>query len=100
MANYKIIIPIENEEEGMQLKQIVESIEGVEFSMGKKKNIDGAFVGELLGDLEHVIQIAGSIASLYAVMLPKKVQIVGDDGVNKKNIKLEDIITFLKNLVK
>lgn len=100
MANYKIIIPIENEEEGMQLKQIVESNEGVEFSMGKKKNIDGAFVGELLGDLEHVIQIAGSIASLYAVMLPRRVQIVGDDGVNKKNIRIEDIITFLKNLVK
>lgn len=100
MGNYKIIIPIENEEEEIQLKQIAESEEGVEFSIGKKKNIDGVFVGELIGNLEHIIQIAGSIASLYAVMLPKRVQIVSDDGVNKKNIKFEELITYLKKFFK
>ena len=100
MENFKIIIPLENEEEKDQLRKVAESFNGINSSIGKQKNIDGADIAIFMGQLEHVIEFAGSLASIYAVIVTRRVQIIDSNNNVKNNIKFKDVVTFLSNLIK
>ena len=97
MENYKIIIPIENEEEEvMQLKNVAESVTGVSLSSGKTKGLDGEFCYEVLGNLKDIIEFTGALVAIYSFLAERRVKIVGDTNYSQNNIKLKDIVTILK----
>lgn len=97
METYKIIIPIENEEEEvMQLKNVAESVTGVSLSSGKTKGLDGEFCYEVLGNLKDIIEFTGALVAIYSFLAERRVKIVGDTNYSQNNIKLKDIVTILK----
>ena len=97
METYKIIIPIENEEEEvMQLKNVAESVTGVSLSSGKTKGLDGEFCYEVLGNLKDIIEFTGALVTIYSFLAERRVKIVGDTNYSQNNIKLKDIVTILK----
>ncbi len=100
MENFKIIIPIENEKEKDQLQKIAESINGIDLSLGVTKNIDGADIAMFFGQLENAIEFAGSLASIYAVFVTRRVQVIDPNNNVKKNIKLKDVVTYLNSFLK
>lgn len=100
MENFKIIIPLESDEERKVLKRIAENAEGIELSDVETKNIDGTDVAVFLGQVEQMIEFAGSLASIYALIATRRVQIVDNKNVIKSNVRFKDLITYLKNFVK
>ena len=97
METYKIIIPIENEEEEvMQLKNVAESVTGVSLSSGKTKGLDGELMSEVLGNLKDIIEFTGALVTIYSFLAERRVKLVGDKNYSQNNIKLKDIVTILK----
>ena len=95
MENYKIIIPIDEEEE-MLLKKVADSVKGVSLSSGKTKGLDGEFCYEVLGNLKDIIEFTGALVAIYSFLAERRVKIVGDTNYSQNNIKLKDIVTILK----
>lgn len=100
MEKYTIMLPYEGAEEEKQLNESLKVEEGIEISWNKTKNLDGINVCNILGELDHLITLLGSIASI-ACFCEKRVRIF--DSSNKclkQNIKFKDVIAFLKNMKK
>jgi len=100
MEEYKIVLPCESEEE-IELKSVVKSVDGVEFNTGNIKNLDGASMGEIIGLLVPLIQLASSLLTLSNSILDRKVTVYGENNkVIRRNIKIRDLKSFLQNLNK
>lgn len=99
MNNYKIIIPIENEEEELQLRKIAESQKGIEVLSGQTRNIDGETIVAIIGHAKDIIEFAAAFLSIYNFWVNRRVQVADCNGVIRQNIKLKDIVEFLKKIL-
>lgn len=100
MEEFVIMLPYDGAEEEKQLNKSLKHENGLEITWNKTKNLDGNNICNIIGQLEHLITLVGSLASI-ACFCEKRVRIF--DSSNKclkQNIKLKDVITYLKNLKK
>lgn len=100
MGKIMIILPYDGAEEEKQIKVIAKNNKDIDISWNNTKNIDGTTVCQILGDIEHLITLMGSIASIVC-LCEKRVRIY--DSKNKpikQNIKLKNAVSFIKKLKK
>ena len=100
MEEYKIVMSCENDAIEKELRRIVESKEGVRIVTGNTKNLDGAILMELLGDWEHLLMLLSAMATMISFM-ETRIQLYGPNKkMLRQNIKVKDIVSYLKNLKK
>ncbi len=100
MEKFVIMLPYDGAEEEKRLNESMKLEEGLEISWNKTKNLDGINVCNIIAQLEDLITLLGSLASI-ACFCEKRVRIFDSNNkCLKQNIKLKDVITFLKNLKK
>lgn len=100
MEKYIIALPYDNAEEEKMIKELLRPENRIEISWDQTKNLDGTTVCQILGEIDHLITLLGSIASIVC-LCEKRVRIY--DSKNKpikQNIKLKDLADFLKRLKK
>lgn len=100
MEKYIISLPYDNTEEEKMIKELLRPENRIEISWDQTKNLDGTTVCQILGEIDHLITLLGSIASIVC-LCEKRVMIY--DSKNKpikQNIKLKDLADFFKRLKK
>ena len=98
MEKYKVVLPYDGSEEEKQIKEIVDNFGEIDISWNDTKNIDGNNVCEIVDQIERLITILGSLASI-ACLCEKRVRIYdGNNKPVKQNIKLKSIVDFFKRL--
>lgn len=100
MEKYIIVLPYDNAEEEKTIKELLKFEDCMEISWGQTKNLDGTTICQILGEIDHLITLLGSIASIVC-LCEKRVRIY--DSKNKpikQNIKLKDLADFFKRLKK
>lgn len=100
MEKYIIALPYDNTEEEKMIKELLRPEKRIEISWDQTKNLDGTTVCQILGEIDHLITLLGSIASIVC-LCEKRVRIY--DSKNKpikQNIKLKDLADFFKRLKK
>lgn len=100
MEKYIIALPYDSAEEEKMIKEVLKLENCMEISWDKTKNLDGTTVCQILGDIEHLITLIGSIASIVS-LCEKRVKIYdGNNKLIKQNIKLKNLAEFFKGLKK
>lgn len=100
MEKYIIALPYDNTEEEKMIKELLRPEKRIEISWDQTKNLDGTTICQILGEIDHLITLLGSIASIVC-LCEKRVRIY--DSKNKpikQNIKLKDLADFFKRLKK
>lgn len=93
-----MVLPYDGSEEEKQIKEIVDNFGEIDISWNDTKNIDGNNVCEIVDQIERLITILGSLASI-ACLCEKRVRIYdGNNKPVKQNIKLKSIVDFFKRL--
>lgn len=97
MKTYKISIPIEDDAEEKQLRNVAQTVKGIVCCSENKRNLDGSLAVEFFGHVKEIIEFVGAIASMYSVYTTVRVQITDSNNNTKKNIKIEDVPKILKD---
>ena len=100
MEKYIIALPYDNTEEEKMIKELLRPENRIEISWDQTKNLDGTTVCQILGEVEHLITLLGSIASIVG-LCEKRVRIYDSNNkLIKQNIKLKNLADFFKGLRK
>ena len=100
MEKYIIALPYDNTEEEKMIIELLRLENRIEISWDQTKNLDGTTVCQILGEVEHLITLIGSIASIVS-LCEKRVRIYdGNNKLIKQNIKLKNLAEFFKRLKK
>lgn len=97
MKTYKISIPIQDDVEEKQLRNVAKTVKGIVCSSENKRNLDGSFAVEFFGQVKEIIEFVGAIASMYSVYTTIRVQITDSNNKTKKNIKIGDVPKILED---
>lgn len=100
MEKYIIALPYDSAEEEKMIKEVLKLENCMEISWDQTKNLDGTTVCQILGEIDHLITLIGSIASIVS-LCEKRVRIYdGNNKLIKQNIKLKNLAEFFKGLKK
>ena len=100
MEKYIIALPYDNTEEEKMIKELLRPEKRIEIFWDQNKNLDGTTVCQILGEVEHLITMIGSIASIVG-LCEKRVRIYDSNNkLIKQNIKLKILADFFKGLRK
>ena len=100
MEKYIIALPYDSAEEEKMIKEVLKLEIYMEISWDQTKNLDGITVCQILGEIDHLITLIGSIASIVS-LCEKRVRIYdGNNKLIKQNIKLKNLAEFFKGLKK
>lgn len=100
MEKYIIALPYDNTEEEKMIKELLRPEKRIEISWDQTKNLDGTTICQILGEIDHLITLLGSIASIVG-LCEKRVRIYDSNNkLIKQNIKLKKLADFFKGLRK